>query len=474
MAGKHILDGLIKWSMRGVWAERFEEILADHVLPACDETGLEMEDIVSVVGEDLFMSTVWPCAFEDFLTREFDDGENAIDDYVKRRGWKETASLRTYMAALRHSTMRLYEVSDVVPGTSFRARDLMRDGEPVLISERSATRSLKPWDRIAARVVQVGTTMQIGGGMLVFAPATADDLLEAWRAFAELGEDERRQIAKEALKETFGEDVEDEEIAALSPTEMARASGSMFTTFWLIDVIERIRAPEIPELRNTEGDELVLCVAHYPYATGATSKEIRAVLLAHDEFRATGKTTWSWIASEQPAAPSAGEQPGRTLKFETWRDDGTLVLGDLKLEKKAVVLSVNSRERCDRGCALLSRLLGSRVGNPSIETETVEHMMATCHAAEVREVDLSEEEQTALIHDQMDRHYRSVLDEPVGTLGGLTPRAAVKTDNGRRQVVEWLKMMENMTAKSGDHNRAMASYSFGWLWKELGLDGMRR
>jgi hypothetical protein len=471
MAGKHILDGLIKWSTRGVWADRFDDILADHVLPACDETGLDMADIVSLIGEELFMSTVWACAFEDFLTREFDDGENAIDDYIKRRGWKETASIRTYMAALRHSTMSLHEVSDIVPGTSFLARDLLRGGEPVLISERSATRSLKPWDRIAARVIQVGTKMQIGGGMLVFAPGTTDDLLEAWHAYGKLGEDERRQFAKE----TFGEDVEDEEIAALSPAEMARASGSLFTTFWLVDVIERLREPEIPDLHNAEGDELVLCVARYPFAAGTMSKDIRAVLQAYEEFRPADRTTWSWISREQPAAPSTGEQPGgRTLKFETWREDGTLVLGDLKLEKKAVILSVNSRERCDRGCALLSQLLGSRVGTPSVETETVEQMMAARDAAEVREIDLSEEERCALIHDQMDRHYRSVLDEPVGALGGLTPCAAVKTDDGRQQVVEWLKMMENMTAKSGDHNDAMASYSFGWLWKELGLDGMRR
>jgi hypothetical protein len=114
------------------------------------------------------MSTVWACAFEDFLTREFEDGANTIDEYLKRRGWKEPASVRTYMAALRNSTMSFYEVSSIVPGESFRARDLARDGEPVLVSERSATRSLKPWDRIAARVVQVGSKMQIGGGVLLY------------------------------------------------------------------------------------------------------------------------------------------------------------------------------------------------------------------------------------------------------------------------------------------------------------------
>ena len=120
MAGKHALEGLIKWSMRERWVDRFEAILEDHVAQTCDETDLEINDIVSTIGQDLFMGTVWACAFEDFVTREFDDGENAIDDYLKRHGWKEPASVRTYMAALRNSTMSLYEVSDIVRGTSFR------------------------------------------------------------------------------------------------------------------------------------------------------------------------------------------------------------------------------------------------------------------------------------------------------------------------------------------------------------------
>jgi hypothetical protein len=85
--------------MRNPWRDRFDQILEYHLLPACDEAGVATDDIVSIVGEDLFMSTVWACAFEDFLTREFEDGANAVDEYLKRRGWKEPASVRTYMAA---------------------------------------------------------------------------------------------------------------------------------------------------------------------------------------------------------------------------------------------------------------------------------------------------------------------------------------------------------------------------------------
>jgi hypothetical protein len=129
MANKHILDGLIKWAMRGHWAERFEQVLEDHLMPACEETGLEVDEVAAVIGEDLFMSTVWACAFEDFLTREFEGGGNAIDDYLKRRGWKESASIRTYLAALRNSTISPESpegMSRVSPGE----RDVMELDQP--------------------------------------------------------------------------------------------------------------------------------------------------------------------------------------------------------------------------------------------------------------------------------------------------------------------------------------------------------
>jgi len=472
MAGKHLLQGLIKWSMRDRWADRFEQILEDHLLPTCDETGLEIDDIVSTIGEGLFMSTAWACAFEDFLTREFDDGENAIDDYLKRRGWKETAPVRAYMAALRNSTMSLYEVSDIVRDRSFRARDLVRGGDPVLINERSATRSLKPWDRIAARVVPVGSKMQICGGVLPFEHGTAEGFLEAWRGFGMLSKDEKRELARDAI----GEDLDDGSIADLSPTEMLRASSSMFTTFWLIDLIDRIREPAIPDLRNADGDELILREVRYPVALGTTADDIRAVLEARPEFRPASTTSWIWVSQGKPAAASrdADEQLQESLTFETWQEDGALVLGNVELEDTALVLAVNSGKRSDIGRALLSEILGGRVGQPSVKTESVPQIMASRNSATPHQFDIPEDERCAIIHDHMDRHYRDVLDQPVPMLGGETPRCAVRTDSGRIKVVDWLKMMENRTAKSADSNSAMGNYSFGWLWRELGISELRR
>ena len=84
-----------------------------------------------------------------------EDAGNIVDDYLKRRGWKEDVADRAYMAALRSSTMSLYEASDIQPGQSFLARDLLRGGEPIRVIEHTATKTIKPWDRLAMRIVEV-------------------------------------------------------------------------------------------------------------------------------------------------------------------------------------------------------------------------------------------------------------------------------------------------------------------------------
>jgi hypothetical protein len=471
MASKHVLDGLIRWSTRDRWADRFRWVLEDHLAPTCEETGIEIEQIATTIGEDLFMSTVWACALEDFLTREF-DGENATDDYLKRRGWKESASIRNYMAALRKSTMSLYEVSDIVPGTSFLARDLLRDAEPVLVSERSATRSLKPWDRIAARVVDVGSRTQIGGGVLVFDHETSELLIAAVRKLESLSSEEERELA-EANGYEFDEDL----FSNLSPTDRLRAIAPMFTTFWLVEAIDRIQSPKIPDLRNAEGDEVMLCEAHFPLGPRTTGRDIRAALEARPEFRATSSTSWSWVGEKRDVAkPAASGHDGssrKSLTFETWSDEDRLVLGDIRLDGKTLVLSTNSEQRCGRGCTLLSDALGGRLRQPSVKTESIEQAMVSRESAMPNQLDIPVEQQRAIVHDYMDRHYRDVLDQPVPALDGQTPRAAVKTEGGRIKVVDWLKLMENRTAKTADPADPMASYNFAWLWTELGLSERR-
>jgi hypothetical protein len=470
MARRHLLEGLMNWTTREPWRDRFQAVLEDHVLPTCDETGLEPDEIVSILGKDLFMSTVWACALEDMLTREFDDGSNIVDDYLKRRGWKEAASVRTYMAALRNSVVSLYEVSDVVLDKSFRARDLVRGGEPVLISERSATRTLKQWDRFAGRVVQVGQQTQISGAVLQYEYQTSEDLIEGLRSLGKLTKKEKRELAK-----AIGEDFDAAAITNLSEIERLRAASSTFTTCWLVDAIDRAAQPAMPDLRNADDDELLQCTVRYPLADGTADDDVRAALDSCADLVPATATKWNWVRRGKRAAASTGRaRPSKSLTIETTRDDGALVLGSVKLDGRALVLSVNSLERSERGNKLLSTILGARVGQPLVVTETIEQVLASRDAGAPQKADLSEQERSAIIHETMDRHYRDTLDQPVPALGNKSPRAAVKTASGRAKVVDWLKMMENRTARAGESDSAMASYRFDWMWTELGIAELRR
>jgi hypothetical protein len=465
------LQGLMKWLSRADWRDRFAEVYDQHLLPACRRTGLNPEEVATIVGEDWFMTTVWGCAFEDFLTREGTDDRNIVDDYLKRRGWKESASARAYMSALRSSVMSVYEVSDIVRDTSFRARDLVRGGDPILVSERPATRSLKPWDRIATRVLQIGSQMHISGAVLPYDRDASEKVLKLLRKIGKRADKEQKKVA-----DLVHRDVHDPAIvSAFSQTAVLRAAAPAITTVWLIDVVDRATIPDIPEVRNAEGDELLFCTAHYPFAVGASADDIQFALSRCAELRPANASFWNWIGPEQSSKALGGQkQPLKSQTFSTMMDDGALVFGNVELKEQALILSVNSQARAERGRALLSRVLDGLVGQPLVEMQTLEQRMATRDPAPPPKLNLSEQERRTIIHDGLDRHYRGLLDEPIPALGNKSPRAAVKTAKGRAKVVDWLKTLENYTAQMAGHNDEMATYDSSWLWAELGVDELRQ
>ncbi len=135
-------------------------------------------------------------------------------------------------------------------------------------------------------------------------------------------------------------------------------------------------------------------------------------------------------------------------------------------------LAANSPARAERGRALLEPVLAGLVRAPFIERTDLDQMLANERPTPAP-TGLSPEQEREVVHQGLDAHYRRVLDEPIPALGGKTPRAAAKTANGRGAVVAWLKTLENHSGRqqTGD---PMTSYDFGWLWRELGVETLRR
>jgi len=265
------LSGLIKWLGREEWRSSFEEVLNQHLGPACETTGIGLDELAESLGNHEFMM-LWACAFEDFLTRDCEpDGRNIVDDYLKRRGWKEPVANRRYMAVLRASVMSLYEVSDIVAGRSFLARDLVRGGEPLRISERTATKSLTTWDRIGARVVELNGKLIIAGGLLPFTYEASEEVIQVLAAAKKRMRRKLKKFAKE-LEAPAATDLDEGAIDAI----VLAGSAPLITNVWLDDVLSAVLNPSLPTMVNSDGDEIVFCEARYPLAPAASREMVPA------------------------------------------------------------------------------------------------------------------------------------------------------------------------------------------------------
>jgi hypothetical protein len=142
---------------------------------------------------------------------------------------------------------------------------------------------------------------------------------------------------------------------------------------------------------------------------------------------------------------------------------------------KAVTLSANSEARAERGRAMLEPALAGFVRPPMVERQTVEQMMASQRGRTLPRgsLSISPEEERRIVHQALTDHYRRTLDDPIPVLDGQSPRKAAMTRKGRTKVLEWLKELENSSARHGLDD-PMAGYDFAWLWQELGLGNDRR
>ncbi len=450
------IAGLIKFADRSPWAEAMDETLSAHLGPVLQEAGLDPEALFDRIGSH-WEGNLWGCAFEDLLTQEFGpDGVNLVDDYLKRRGWNEKAPNKAYMRALRHSVMSLYEVSEVVPGKSMKLRDLLREAEPVTVVERSATQTLVNWDRIAARVVEVRGAHGISGALLSFGPDASAELMAA---FAQLSE---------SPDPDAGFDVTDRD-------QLLRHTAPLFTAMWLRDCLGVSARPGLPELVNTDGEDVLFHHIVFPIAKGMTQKDIAQRLDAVADLEPAGPKFWNWLTradgnKRKRAVPTSSQRISSTM------DDGTPVFGTIALEGRRLVLEVNSAERAAKARAQISQWLDGLVGTPLTEIRTLEQILAdeVSHGAYHEELELDPQDMERMVHAMLDREYAKALDEPVPMLGDKTPRALARTKMGRAKVAEWLKYLENGTTRVRGSGDPMASYDFTWMWAELGMAGLRK
>jgi hypothetical protein len=459
------IGNLVKWSTRDDWAPYREEVFASHLDFIADKFDVKEEELVEMLGETFGM--LYAVMLEDFFAARFgDDGElNVVDDYLKRRGWREKIPAKRYLAALRDSTISLYEIVDLDPGKAMTVRDLIRGGEPVTVEERLGSQTAARWDRIAARLVTVNGKPCFKGAMLLMPHDAASRFMSV---FAETSRSLRTRLRREAKKQGENPGIVGRDVDAL----LLEITGSrLFTHAWLMDVIEKMLAP-LPEMRNADGDKLLF--SEVRFAIVGDEAEVAAVIdgIEDVERKASDGPSWKWHGRGSPSQRVAATRH-RGPTPPPPNDGGRTSLGTIEIRNGTLRLSTNSRERAETGRDLLASRLGARLGNPLISHQDIEKVLESApERPETTGDEIPPEIAARIVGAYLDDHYRRTLDDPLPILDGKTPRQAAKTKKGRAKAIEWLKYLENAESRRAVRD-GRQPYDMTWMWRELKLDDER-
>lgn len=459
------IENVLRWTLQEDWSDDWDAVLAEHMVPACDDLGIDVDELEAVLGPEAH-SVLLACAVEDFFSRRYgDEQDNVIDAYLKRRGWRESGSGRAYLRALRDSVISLYEVVDLAPGSHLVVRDLFRGGEPVRVDERMGSQTAARWDRLALRLLSIGGTPRIGGGVLLFSHEAAAILLDA----VERNAGEKRSAAKRQGKR--GGDAPDIPLHTIKAEALPNLA-PVFSRAWLLSALGQ--SAQLPHMANLDGHDLVLTEIRYPLVPDAAAEIERrldaAPLIERD---AAGEMEWTWLRADAPPATAANQGDGPTLSYDFESDDGGWTFAWIELQPDHLLVTCNSVERSATAKVELAEMLSGLVGTPLTKMQTIEQAMAENDEADDPIEAVPPEIAGPLVQKLMDDHYRKSLGQPVGMLDGKTPRQAVRSKKGRDQVVAWLKYLENVATRQAQDEPSVA-YDFTWMWEELGLADRRQ
>ena len=467
MGKRHDIDKAVRniknWADRSEWSDELSIFFDAHFATAREHMDISPDEFHNEIVESDYGGMLFGIVFEDFLSRSLSpSNKNIIDDYLARRGWRESVVGRRYLQQLRNSVLSLYEVIQVSPGKHCELTDLVRGGKAIRVHENMGTLNMVKWDRIAARVLNTNGKYTFSGGILPFPREASQELLGVLMK-------SRKQFRRRRSRRA-GTSPKAIPASPASPDDVfLRDACPAFTAIWLVHILEQIQAP-LPEIVNRDGASLVFCETRFSFLTEKAA-DIAAQLDAAAEWERSGPQVDAWIWLPEPSA--IYEKPPGGMAFDTSLEGQRPISGTLELNPGVLTLLTNSLERAERGTDLLRELLDNLIGPALSMLQTPDQLMAdkTQQGPDRKREPtdtIDPKIEAEIVHNTLDQHYRQCLDEPIPALGNKTRRQSARSKTGRQKVIEWLKYLENNEL----HRAAEAGqepYDSSWMWHELKL-----
>ena len=454
------------WAERSEWSGELTTVFDAHLASVRELVDISPEEIRQKIEESKYGGMLYGVMFEDFLSRGFSSGnKNIVDDYLARRGWRESVAGRRYLQQLRDSVLSIYEVVEVSPGKHCELTDLVRGGKMIRVHEYMGTQNMVKWDRIAARVLNTNARHIFSGGILSFPHQASQDLLSVLtKSRKSIDKKRSRKVVKGSEANLPSSEKQDD--------LFLREACPAFTSVWLAHFLEQLQAP-LPAMVNRDGDSLVLSETRFPILT-EKAEEIAGRLDDAAEWERVGPQEDAWIWVSEPNTER--EKPRGNMAFVTSHEGQRPVSGTLEMRPGALMLHTNSQERAEHGTEILQELLHNLIGPALSMLQTPEQLMADKPRQSDRkrqqEDSIDPKIEAGIIHNTLDQHYRRCLDEPVPALGNKTPRQCGRSKIGREKVIDWLKRLENNEQRRAAET-GQEPYDSSWMWDELKLTSLK-
>lgn len=398
------------------WRVAFEALLDEWRPEQADEEWQLDDDLMQMLTVN---AGEWLLARGEIFAR---GATRSINEHlIGRDGPRLTPGQQRWIAQLREQPLRLYRVTDVRLDEGLTLVDALdSDAEPLVVQERSGSRSARPGMLMGARIMQLGDHLELSGAIF---------------PFSRLHEASVSSQVQSALSAGLHPQ------NALALAELAIARG------WLAQWLEPM---PIPEMRDAaSGEPILLITDHYRVHDGAA---LAQTLKAQPDISGDAVQRWhrDCEAGAGMVRSLAAINPGKTperieIFYRTQRlaDEGRAWFDALA----GSAVQHLTREVTDpRSPAALAGTTGKGSAEPALDPETMAAVMEQ------------------FLHSQ----YANWTDEPIPVLGDKTPRQAIKTPAGLERVKGLLREYEDGEAAMARRDgRRQVSYQF--LWDALGI-----
>ena len=353
------------------------------------------------------------------------EGDTVANWFFEEHGRTLSPAERTILASEQAAWLTVWEATAVEPGASVTFEDLL-SGEVRTVIEKTASQLLVARDAVLARIVDLDDGSYLAGLYpRVLPPEDAAEVVRLARSRLR----RKRAVPVERLRDT--------------------GFGRYLIRKWEKSVIAHDRRREVPpQLTNSDGDPFLLTVDRFRLQPG-TGPDVATKLAAVDGAD-------SHVDADDCYVFTRAVDDSRSLLTNVVIGHARLDGNILRLETNSVSRADHLRARVESACGdLLAHQIREHVDPRSPEIARDGNEKPPEPTAEM----------DAFMHDHLRRHYATWPDHPLPALGGMTPREAARTADGRRELDVVLKSMENREARL----RGADGFDFSGLRRELGL-----